>query len=218
MKTVLVTGGTTRIGEAISRVLREAGWRVLTSSHRAGAGADFTADLSDPSAAAKLYLAALGADEGFSAIVNNAALFTGEEEAMRTVNLESPKKLTMLLAGREDCPGCCVVNVLDSEILSGTPPSCATREKEVYLETKRDLLEYTKKSACLFAGTLRVNAVAPGPVLAPEGVHEKAAETLLDNRPSPADVAHAVRYLLEAEAVTGTVIPVDSGAHLLFDR
>ncbi len=218
MKSVLVTGGTTRIGEAISRVLREARWRVLTSSHRADAGADFVADLSDPSAAAKLYLAALRSGEGFSAIVNNAALFTGDEEAMRTVNFESPKKLTMLLAGREDCPGCSVVNVLDSEILAGTPPSCATREKEVYLETKRDLLEYTRKSACLFAGTLRVNAVAPGPVLAPEGVHEKAAETLLARRPGPEDVARAVAYLLDAEAVTGAIVPVDSGAHLLFDR
>lgn len=215
MKTVLVTGGTTRIGEAVSRVLREAGWNVVTSSHRPDSGADVVADLSDPSAAARLYLRCLGSGGEFRAIVNNAALFTGDEEAMRTVNLESPKKLTMLLAGREDCRTCCVVNILDSEILSSPSGRCAEGAKKVYLETKRALLEYTKKSACLFAGSLRVNAVAPGPVLAPEGVREKAAETLLANRPTPDDVAYAVRYLLEAEAVTGAVIPVDSGASLI---
>lgn len=215
VKTVLVTGGTTRLGAAVSRVLRESGWRVIASSHRPGSGAEIVADLSDPSGAVKLYLAALEADGEFCAIVNNAALFTGEEEAMRTVNFESPKKLTMLLAGREGVKGCSVVNILDSEILSMAQPSGGNREKDVYLETKRDLLEYTKKSACLFAGTLRVNAVAPGPVLAPEGVHEKAAQTLLDNRPTPDDVAYAVKYLLEAKAVTGAVIPVDSGAHLI---
>jgi NAD(P)-dependent dehydrogenase (short-subunit alcohol dehydrogenase family) len=47
-------------------------------------------------------------------------------------------------------------------------------------------------------------------------VHEKAGETLLPLRPSPDDVADAVAYLLEARSVTGAVIPVNSGRHLLF--
>ena len=67
----------------------------------------------------------------------------------------------------------------------------------------------------MFAATLRVNGVAPGPVLAPTEVHEKAGETLLDRRPTPEDVAAAVAYLLGAESVTGTIIPVDAGQHLL---
>ena len=77
------------------------------------------------------------------------------------------------------------------------------------------MTDYTRKSACLFAGSLRVNAVAPGPVLPPVGVHEPAGEILLDRRPAPEDVAAAVVYLLEAEAVTGIVLPVDAGQHLL---
>lgn len=208
--TVLVTGGTKRIGAAISRVLRSAGWNVLTSSHRGDAQADFTADFTDPGAAVRLYSAVLAAAPDFRAVVNNAALFTGDESVLNAVNLTAPQKLTMLLAGREGVK-CSVVNVLDSLTLDGTP----AQDDSAYARTKRELYAYTRKSACLFAGTLRVNAVAPGAVLAPEGCHVKAAEALLDRRPLPEDVATAVLYLLEAESVTGTVIPVDAGQHLL---
>lgn len=204
MRSVIVTGGTVRLGKAIAEHLRGHGWRVLTTSHRADAGADIVADLSEPMGAARLYAAALGLLGGQppDALVNNAALFTGEASAIRAVNLESPRKLTMLMAGRETGRGA-VVNVLDA------------REREgVYGEAKRELGEYTLKSAAMFADTLRVNAVAPGPVLAPKDVHEKAGETPL-GRPTPAAVARAVEFLLEAEATAGCTIPVDGGQGLL---
>jgi NAD(P)-dependent dehydrogenase (short-subunit alcohol dehydrogenase family) len=213
MKSVLVTGGTRRIGAAIAAKLRSCGWRVITSSHRAESRADIIADLSVPSGAAKLYLKALELEPELSAIVNNAALFTGGEDALRMVNLESAKKLTMMLAGREDAK-CALVNVLDAEVL-GENASGGGEAKRVYLETKRELLEYTRTSACLFAETLRVNEVAPGPVFAPEGVHEKAGDILLPHRPTAEDVASAVAFLLENGSITGAVLPVDSGQHLL---
>ena len=213
MKSVLVTGGTRRIGAAIAAKLRSCGWRVITSSHRAESRADIIADLSVPSGAAKLYLKALELEPELSAIVNNAALFTGGEDALRMVNLESAKKLTMMLAGREDAK-CALVNVLDAEVL-GENASGGGEAKRFYLETKRELLEYTRTSACLFAETLRVNAVAPGPVFAPEGVHEKAGDILLPHRPTAEDVASAVAFLLENGSITGAVLPVDSGQHLL---
>lgn len=215
MKTVLVTGGTTRIGKAIADKLRADGWRVLTSSHRADSMADITADLSEPMGAAKLYLRALEIAPDICAIVNNAAVFTGDAAEMNLINLEAPKKLTMLLAGKEDYK-CAIVNILDAEVVGGgVCDNLNEGEKGAYLKTKRELLEYTRKAACLFAQTLRVNAVAPGPVLAPVAVHEKAGETLLDRRPTAADVADAVAYLLAAESVTGAIIPVDSGQHLI---
>jgi NAD(P)-dependent dehydrogenase (short-subunit alcohol dehydrogenase family) len=213
MKSVLVTGGTRRIGAAIAAKLRSCGWRVITSSHRAESRADIIADLSVPSGAAKLYLKALELEPELSAIVNNAALFTGGEDALRMVNLESAKKLTMMLAGRENAK-CALVNVLDAEVL-GKNASVGGEAKRVYLETKRELLEYTRTSACLFAETLRVNAVAPGPVFAPECVHEKAGDILLPHRPTAEDVASAVAFLLENGSITGAVLPVDSGQHLL---
>ena len=207
--TVLVTGGTLRIGKAIAEALRAAGWNVLASSHRRDSGADLVQDLSDPSGPVKLYAAALAAAPDFCAIVNNAALFSGDPAVLEAVNLTAPRKLTMLLAGREGVK-CSVVNILDSKTLGPETPS-----DSAYVNTKRALHADTRKYAALFAQTLRINAVAPGPVLPPEGVHEPAGDMLLERRPLPEDIAAAVLYLLEAESVTGTVIPVDAGQHLL---
>lgn len=207
--TVLVTGGVKRLGKAVAEALRAAGWRVLVSSHRADAGADFVADLAAPSGPAKLYAAALAAAPDLCAIVNNAALFEGDDATLEAVNLVAPRKLTMLLAGREDGVSS-VVNILDSRTLGP-----AGAEDLPYVRTKRALLADTRKFAALFAQTLRVNAVAPGPVLPPEGRHEPSGEMLLDRRPTPEDVAAAVVYLLSAESVTGVVLPVDAGQHLL---
>ena len=236
MKSVLITGGTVRLGKAIAARLASEGWRVITSSHRADADADIVADLAEPMGAAKLYAATLQMLGGMppDALVNNAALFTGDAAAIAAVNLEAPKKLTMLMAGREAGLGA-VVNILDSVILGslgspGSPGSVgpvgskgltlsdfkdSKDPKSPYLASKRELLAFTKTAAATFAATLRVNGVAPGSVMAPVDVHEKAGEMLLDRRPTPADVAAAVSYLLGAESVTGAVIPVDAGQHLL---
>ena len=213
MKSVLITGGTVRLGKAIAERLRAEGWRVLTSSHRADAGADIVADLAEPMGAAKLYAAALKMLGGMppDALVNNAALFTGDATAIAAVNLEAPKKLTTLMAGREAGVGA-IVNILDTKALDASRR--LSTPLDAYLASKRELLAFTRSAAAMFAATLRVNGVAPGPVMAPTDVHEKAGEMLLDRRPTPDDVAAAVSYLLDAESVTGAVIPVDAGQHL----
>lgn len=211
-RTVLVTGGTKRIGKAISDALRADGWRVITSSHREDSGADIVADLVEPLGAAKLYSACLRMLGGNppDALVNNAALFVGDDATIEAVNFEAPRKLTTLMAGRETGRGA-VVNILDCRVLGGMEP------RDAYEKSKCELLEDTTKSAALFADTIRVNAVAPGPVIAPEGVSEKAGEMPL-GRPLPEDVARAVVFLLEADATTGCIIPVDGGQSALGDN
>lgn len=208
MRSVLVTGGTTRLGLAIAERLRADGWRVIASSHRADSGADIVVDLSEPLGAAKLYAACLRLLGGNppDALVNNAALFAGHDATLEAVNLVAPQKLTMLMAGRETGRGA-VVNILDCRVL------CGAEGEGAYFRTKRALLDYTMKSAAMFAETLCVNAVAPGPVLAPTEVHEKAGETPF-GRPAPEDVASAVSFLLGARATGGCVVPVDGGQSL----
>ena len=212
-----------RLGKAIAERLRAEGWRVITSSHRTDAGADIVADLAEPMGAAKLYAATLQMLDGMppDALVNNAALFTGDAATITAVNLEAPKKLTTLMAGRETGVGA-MVNILDSVVLGslGSAGSKATLSdtKRHYLASKRSLLDFTRSAAATFAATLRVNGVAPGPVMAPTDVHEQAGEMLLDRRPTADDVAAAVSYLLDAESTTGVVIPVDAGQHLISEK
>lgn len=209
MKSVLVTGGTTRLGLALATRLRAEGWRVLTSSHRPDAGADLVVDLAEPMGPAKLYAGAMKLLGGLppDALVNNAALFVGAAPTLEAINFIAPKKLTMLMAGRETAGRGAVVNILDTRVLGAAPMTA-------YEKTKAELLAYTRESAVSFAETLRVNAVAPGPVLAPTEVHEKAGELLLA-RPRPEDVASAVSFLLSAESTTGAILPVDGGQYLL---
>lgn len=210
-KTALVTGGMTRLGAAIAARLRADGWRVVTSSHRVDAGADLVADLSDPAGPARLYADCLGLLDGNppDALVNNAALFRGPDETLRQLNFEAPKKLVMMMAGRETGRGA-VVNILDTRVLDAADGEPG----DAYGRAKRDLLAYTRSAAALYAETLTVNGVAPGPVLAPTQVHEAAGE-LLVARPTPAEVAATVAFLLETPSVTGVTVPVDGGQHLL---
>lgn len=195
--TVLVTGGTIRLGKAIADRLAETGWKVLRSSHRAGAGADIVADLSRPGGADELFDKAceiLGAPPG--AIVNNAAVYLSDPFTTEMVNFASPVRLMERLALEN--PGASVVNILDAAVVNGH----AEKRKQFmeYAKAKSRLRDATLGSGERFGGKLNASAVAPGPVLAPTGIHEKAKLPPGVRRPTPLDVAEAVRNLLESKA------------------
>jgi len=242
---VLVTGGARRIGAAICRALAVAGWRVLVHARRKDdpdavalaaeiGGVALFEDLSDPLGPGRLFNRAVEAAPEISAVVNNAAVFTtaaslapDAEKKLFAVNAEAPEKLGMMLALRLDtngdthCHACAdmsgtlpkrgaVVNLLDNRVLRP-----AEGEEGPYARSKRALLAAQEELAESYAPTIRVNGVAPGPVLVPPGGGEKGGEILLDARPTPEDVAAAVVFLLSASGVTGAVLPVDAGQHLL---
>lgn len=69
------------------------------------------------------------------------------------------------------------------------------------------------------APRVRVNAIGPGPVL--RSVHQSKADfereaqsTLLERGSSPEEIAHAIRFILEAPAMTGQMLALDGGQHL----
>lgn len=206
-RAVMVTGGVSRLGAAIADHLRTCGWRVIRSSHRAGANADIAADLSTPGGADALFAAAkeLLGGRPPDALVNNAALFALDDTDVTALNYSAPRRLTELMAEREGVGA--VVNILDTRILN-------SRAATPYERSKAALRDYTIESARIYAGVLRVNAVAPGPVLVPVGVHEPAGITPF-GRPKSEDVAAAVAFLLNARAVTGCIVPVDGGQSVL---
>ena len=221
-KVALVTGAAVGIGRAAALRFAEYGARLVlldvqyekleALKEELGAyTADvliYPCDISDEGRVNEVISDALHTFGKIDILVNNAALLVGDDDAVENVNFVSAQKLTILMAGREEGRAS-VVNILDAQV---SPIESERTAK--YDETKRALKDFTVKSAAMFASTLQVNAVAPGSVLVPVGVHEKAGETLL-GRPKPEDVASAVEFLINARSITGVVLPVDGGMHIL---
>lgn len=215
---VLVTGGAKRIGKAICDVLRSRGWNVLVHSREPAN--PLCADFSCEDAPARLFHKACEMAPDLCAIVNNASEFStasaldaARSERLLQVNFNAPTSLVTLLAMRlrQQKKTGSVVNLLDARILSDA------FDMTPYALSKHSLKVMMDRLAVTLAPSLRINAVAPGPVLLPAAAenHEPGGSVLLARRPSPNDVAEAVAYFLEAESVTGQILAVDAGQSIL---
>ncbi len=213
MKSVLVTGGTVRLGAVIAETLRERGWKVLTTSHRPDSGADIVADFQVEGEVDRVFAEARARLDGAypDALVNNASLFVGAAAAIEAVGWAAPRRLTELMAGRPAGFGA-VVNILDAKHI--VADGVGTRSP-AYVNAKLKLREWTWTAAKCWRTILRVNSVSPGPLwgLSPTSTYEKAGDCPL-GRPTPNAVAAAVGFLLDNPAVTGVDIPVDGGQRL----
>jgi len=108
----------------------------------------------------------------------------------------------------------CVVNLLDQKLWNPNPDHISYTLSKAALEAAQTLL------AQALAPLVRVCGVAPG-VTMPSGPMDAAEFELahrltpLERSSTPADVARAVRFLIESPAITGTTLLVDGGQHLL---
>lgn len=222
-KRALITGGAIRVGQVITKALQAEGVEVVVhyqnSEDAARALSPYTvqADLSSMEACSRL----VEQSGPIDILINNAACFGKESLAETTpekmqeefqVNLLAPMEL-MRTFFKQTMKGS-VVNLLDRRI------ACHDTTCVPYSITKKGLAELTKLAALEYAPYFSVNAVAPGPVLPPEGhlkgrVRELAGKIPLDVLPSPQSVADAVLFLLKADSITGQIIFVDGGQHLL---
>lgn len=238
MTAALVTGGAKRLGAEIARHLVSAGYAVALHCNASRADAEalaaeltasggravvVQADLAEAGALAGLMDQAVQALGPLSLLVNNAALF--EEDRIGTldaalfdrqiaVNLRAPLLLSEAFARQAvaaHLPS--IVNLIDQRVLKPTPGHVS------YALSKTGLWAATRIMAQALAPAIRVNAVAPGPVLPNvlEGqdlfLRESAALPLARPVP-PRAVADAVLYLARATSTTGQMICVDSGQHL----
>jgi NAD(P)-dependent dehydrogenase (short-subunit alcohol dehydrogenase family) len=94
-----------------------------------------------------------------------------------------------------------------------------TPEFMTYTLAKSALWTLTQTSAQALAPRIRVNAIGPGPTLrgprqSEEQFAKQCASTLLQRGADPDEITTALAYLLDAKAVTGQMICVDSGQHL----
>ena len=222
-RSALVTGGSRRIGAAICRELAARGAGVVVHYRHSEAEAiamnrvlkhgvfSVRGDLADPREREWVFREAAEWMGRVDILVNNAARFARDGEVaaadLRAVNVAAALDLAQRVAAQPG--GGCVIHLLDSRIARAEAGPFRD-----YAATKRELADSVARLAREWAPRTRVNGVAPGPVLAPEGAREAAGEIPLDRRPTPEDVARAVAFLAESEAVTGQILFVDGGQHL----
>jgi len=237
-KTALVTGSAHRLGRAIALALASRGCDLMVHYHRAEEQAADTvaqarrlgvravptrADLTSVPEIVSLFRSVDEELGGLDILVNSAAVLqrheilqVSDEDWENTIrlNLKAPFFCTQQAARRMlTRNGGAIVNVSD---LAALRP---WQRFPVHSISKAGLEMLTKVSALALAPDIRVNAVAPGPVLKPVGMTEGRWQEIGSSVPlgrpgSPQDVAEAVIFLIEDDYVTGETITVDGGASL----
>jgi len=236
--TALVTGAGDRLGRAIAIALAQCGWCIGVHYNASevkalsvvqeiesfgGRAAALRADLSRQGDLEDL-VAACARDLGpTTCLVNNAACFqwdSAETINDRTwqmhcdLNLRAPVFLTQAFAKAlpEGETGN-VVNLIDQKVWRLNPDYFS------YTIAKSALWTATQTLAQALAPRIRVNAVAPGPVLPNRDQTEvefarECQSTLLKCAVSIEDVTRSIRFLLETPSITGQMIALDAGQHL----
>ncbi len=234
----LVTGGAHRLGKAIALSLAEAGANVAIHYHQSEEKAQATleelralgvkahavqGDLSVVAEAERIVDSALDHFGRLDLLVNSAGIWgasplgTVTEERWDQLMATNARSMFFTIqraaAALRDSKGA-VVNIADVGVLR------PWRNYTPYLVSKGAVVTLTEALAKDLAPDVRVNAIAPGPVLLPddwsEEQAEKSAKTVLLKRVgSPRDIGQAVLYLAQADYVTGVLLPVDGGQRLI---
>ncbi len=235
-KAVLITGGAKRVGAALSRNFARHGYDVAlhyntskaealalkTEIESLGRRCELVChDLSDVSGMPELMTQLKDRMPHCGALINNASIFepstlleTDEAFLDRqfAVNFKAPFFLTQAFAktfGKGS-----VVNILDTDIVQTQGSHIA------YLLSKKTLAEFTCMAARALGPAVRVNAVSPGGILPSDAQDKLYIDKLPDKLPlgkiaALEDLVESVRWLCENASVTGQIMFVDGGQHLL---
>lgn len=237
-KVAFVTGGTKRIGGAIVRDLAQQGWRIALHSRApdpaagqliadiieaGGQAVHLVADLAKENEVQPLIGMAEEALGPVGLVVNNASRFEWDTaidstradwDAHMETNLRAPFVLIQEMARRLPPTASGVaVNLIDQRVWNLTPYF------PTYTLSKAGLWTLTQTLAMALAPRIRVNAIGPGPTLPsprqdPAHFNAQCDSVPLQRGTSPQEICTALRFILEAPAMTGQMIALDGGQHL----
>lgn len=238
--TILVTGGAKRLGRSIVLDLARHGYNIAlhyrgSEKEARATAADaqtqgvkvalVQADLAREEETAGLVAEAVSAIGPLTGLVNSASLFENDDWDLATreswdrhieTNLRAPFVLAQAFARQAPRDGSgAIINIVDQRVLKPTPQFIS------YSLSKAGLYWLTVTLAQALAPQVRVNAVGPGPTMinarqSHDDFERQQKATILGHGAEPQDVCQAVRYLLTATAVTGQMLAVDGGQHLIW--
>jgi NAD(P)-dependent dehydrogenase (short-subunit alcohol dehydrogenase family) len=239
-KSVLVTGSARRIGRRIGLDLAGDGWDVAVHCNTSIGEAEEVAgliegmgrravivrgDLAKPEVPERLIMEASKALGGLTCLVNNASVFEPDVVGSITqaswaqhldTNLRAPVFLSQAFARQlpETANGN-IISIIDQRVWKLNPKFFS------YTASKSALWTATRTLAQALAPRIRVNAIGPGPALPSirmdrQEFAKQSRLTLLGHGTSPAEISAAVKFILSQPALTGQMIVLDGGQHLVW--
>lgn len=236
-RVTLVTGGARRVGAQIVRAFAERGDAIVLHHGSSPADAEqlatelrangnpvhvVAADLRDASAPVRVVDEAMSAFGKLDVVVSSASLMLShnfdavtpdEWNAVSEINLRAPFFLSQA-AAKVMKPGSSIIHMCDHLANEARFPHLIPHQA-----TKAGVANLVHTLAGALAPHIRVNGVAPGLVLKPVDLTPEGEAAFMRDVPmgragTPADVAGAILFLVEATYITGVVLPVDGGRHL----
>lgn len=236
-RVTLVTGGARRVGAEIVRAFAARGDAIVLhhgssandAAHLAeelmAAGTPVhvvAADLRDAATPAHVVDEAMRAFGKLDVVISSASIMlnhaleavTADEwDSVSDVNLRAPFFLSQA-AAKVMQPGGNIIHMCDHLANEARFPHLIPHQA-----TKAGVANLVATLAGALAPRIRVNGVAPGLVLKPADLSDEKVAMFMRDVPmgrsgTPADVAHAILFLIEASYITGVVLPVDGGRHL----
>lgn len=235
-KTVLVTGGSQRVGRSICLGLSQAGYAVGVHYNSSagpadalvqeivaagGRAASVKADLSNSAETKTLVERTIEQLGPVGLLVNNASLF--EEDSLDhiddalwdrhfAVHVKAPAILASAVAAQKP-DDALIVNIIDERVWKLTPNFTS------YTLSKSSLWTATRTMAQALAPNIRVNAIGPGPTLpsyrqSQEDFDAQVTNLLLQRSPDLSEFTNTILYFAGAKSVTGQMIALDGGQHL----
>jgi len=234
--TALVTGAGKRLGRAVALALADEGVNIVIHYRSSEDGAkglgeelekkgvrhwSIKADFEKKEEYESLVARAVKESGNLNILINSASIFF--KNTLKDVDFDSVTRHMQVNAwvpfvlSREFSKHVTrgkIVNILDARLIGYDWAHVA------YILSKHALSVLTRMTALEFAPAITVNGVSPGLILPPPGEGESYLDRLAENLPlkrhgGPEDIAAAVVYLLKNDFLTGTVINVDGGRHLI---